>query len=208
MEEIVQFESMIEDLLVNQFAICDDFIDESLLALLLAEMQVLKGLGALKEAGVGRSKEMIRETEIRGDFIKWIEPSSSNPAELLFLSKVSRFQAYLNRTCYTSLNDFECHFAEYPAGSFYKKHLDRFKSNSERHFSLIVYLNENWLIQDGGQLVVYPEGKEMVSVLPLAKRAVFFRSDVLLHEVLPSSSKSRRSITGWMKRVDLLEMVI
>lgn len=63
--------------------------------------------------------------------------------------------------------------------------------------SMLVYLNENWKEGDGGELRVYPEGKEFITIPPINNRCVMFRSDVLIHEVLVSHAP-RKSITGWM----------
>jgi SM-20-related protein len=84
----------------------------------------------------------------------------------------------------------------YPAGTYYKKHLDQFKKDDHRKLSVICYLNKDWREEEGGQLRIYlEEGTQ--EVLPVAGRLVCFRSDLLEHEVLPST-RSRLSLTGWV----------
>ena len=115
-----------------------------------------------------------------------------------FLHRVDGFIEHLNRTCYTGINGYEFHYALYEKGSSYKKHKDQFKNDSDRKYSLINYLNENWLEENGGKLKLYQEeGVQHVS--PNAQTAVFFKSDEMIHEVMVSN-RSRMSITGWLKR--------
>lgn len=58
-------------------------------------------------------------------------------------------------------------------------------------------MNENWQPEDGGQLVIYNEEREVVEIIsPKENRLVIFLSETL-HEV-KLCSKERKSITGWM----------
>jgi SM-20-related protein len=90
----------------------------------------------------------------------------------------------------------ECHYAYYDTGSFYKKHIDQFRSDSGRKYSMVLYLNENWQPHMGGQLVLYAD--QDVQIDPLGGRMVFFKSDKIAHEVLLSNAP-RLSIAGWLK---------
>src|SRR5690606_18682797 len=108
---------------------------------------------------------------------------------------------YLNRTCFTGIRSYEFHYAVYPKGSFYKRHLDQFSNDPGRKFTMIFYLNENWLPEDGGQLVIFLNGREL-EVQPLAGRLVFFESSVIEHEVRPAN-RERMSVTGWLKNVEI-----
>ena len=47
------------------------------------------------------------------------------------------------------------YYSLYDAGDFYKKHLDQFKDNSNRQFSMISYLNPHWEAKDGGELFIH-----------------------------------------------------
>ena len=79
----------------------------------------------------------------------------------------------------------------------YKRHLDRFRNDERRKFSVVTYLNEEWTEADGGTLVLYPDGRE-IRVLPEWGTTVVFKSDLLEHEVLPAN-RARYSVTGWLK---------
>src|SRR3546814_7144562 len=89
--------------------------------------------GQFKPAGVGHGRRLALHTEIRGDSICWIEPQLAELAALEFLQWADAFQHELNRLFYTGLNNAEFHFARYPAGHCYRKHMDQHRS--EEHTS-------------------------------------------------------------------------
>jgi SM-20-related protein len=196
-----QFETLIEGIVSRKFGVCDDFLDPVLVEGLRNNLLSSKEAGGMHPAGVGKNFDYQKNTLIRGDVIRWIEPSSADIHEQLFLEKVAHFIAYLNSTCYTNINAFEFHYAYYEQSSFYKRHLDQFHQDRGRKFSLVVYLNENWLRTDGGKLSLYLEGEKEIEVLPISGRAVCFKSDELEHEVHPSLSRPRLSIAGWLKSI-------
>ena len=109
------------------------------------------------------------------------------------------FIGHLNDTCYTGINSYEFHYAVYEEGSSYKRHRDQFKTDNNRKFSLINYLNDDWLEEDGGQLLVYQNGTTQ-SIQPNAQKAVFFKSDEMEHEVI-KANRRRMSVSGWLKRI-------
>ena len=96
----------------------------------------------------------------------------------------------------------EFHYALYPEGTFYKRHLDTFQNDDRRKLSMVCYLNEqDWQPEYGGELVIYTNenGKEEEKVIyPFPGRVVIFESQLLEHEVKPVKTK-RLSITGWLK---------
>ena len=91
----------------------------------------------------------------------------------------------LNRAFFLGLEDYESHFALYPPGAFYQKHLDRFRDDDRRTLSAVFYLNADWQPEQGGALRLYPEGGGELDVLPTAGTLVLFMSAELPHEVLP-----------------------
>lgn len=149
-------------------------------------------------AKVGKSQDRKRVEEIRGDFIKWLDPKHP-PLELRpEMQLLEELKLQLNQNFYLGLKEFECHLARYPSGSFYKKHLDRFEKGSSRSLSFIFYLHEEWTPQDGGELVLYHQNNDIVkTILPEPGSMVCFLSGDFPHEVKPCF-KERRSLTGWM----------
>lgn len=194
-----QFEQLVQGLIDQEFGCVDDFIDAETVAGFRANLHRLIESDALQAAGIGKKELYQKNEKVRGDNIKWIEPDSKDPYESLYNLKMSSFISYLNRTCFTSLNSYESHYASYEKNSFYKRHLDQFLNDSGRKFSTVLYLNDNWQPEDGGYLSLYPKNAAPQHVLPLGGRLVFFKSDEMEHEVHPSATRERMSIAGWLK---------
>ncbi len=194
-----QFEELIRGLIDNQYGCCNDFVKADTVSGLSTNLTRLSATGSMKASGIGNSKEHVTDSRIRGDTVNWIENQSTNPYEAIYLAKVWKFISHLNSTCFTSIKNFESHYANYGQGSFYKRHLDQFKNEKGRKFSIVLYLNQNWNEADGGMLSLYPAGKAQQDIAPVGGRMVFFRSNEMEHEVQPSQTLNRRSIAGWLK---------
>lgn len=198
-EEQNQFEELIKGLINNKYGCCDNFLTQSNISGLRDNMTSLNALKIMLPAGIGNKSALQKNTTIRGDSISWIDEHSINEHEVYYLKKIGRFITYLNTTCYTSIQTFESHYANYEVGSFYKRHLDQFKTEKGRKYSIILYLNDNWTENDKGVLTLYPLNDIQKDILPLGGRMVFFKSDDMEHEVHPSLTRDRKSIAGWLK---------
>jgi SM-20-related protein len=156
--------------------------------------------GSFQQAGIGKLQHHQVNRSIRGDRILWVEDDADiNPLQPIqdFLEE---FRLFLNRTLYLGLRDYEMHLAVYPAGTFYKRHADRFNQQAHRHVSFVFYLNPNWQTGDGGELVIYPPEKPELTINPVGGTLAIFMSE-LEHEVLPTHVP-RYSLTGWMLDVE------
>jgi SM-20-related protein len=100
------------------------------------------------------------------------------------------------------LTKFSGHYANYPIGGFYKRHLDCFQNNNSRLLSVILYLNPNWTTADGGKLRIYNQVSH-VDISPIAGTLVCFLSRESEHEVLLNNA-IRQSFTGWFTNEALL----
>jgi SM-20-related protein len=199
-EEEDQFEKMIQGLIDNRFGCSDTFFDGSIITGLQHSLKHLCDTNQMQSARMGNKNDLKQDLNYRGDTIKWIEKNTINAFESQFLKKVDSFRNHLNKTCFTSIIDFESHYANYEQYSFYKKHIDQFKTDKGRQYSLVLYLNTDWLAEDGGLLSLYPEGAKQCDISPLGGRMIFFKSDEMEHEVHPSFTRNRLSIAGWLKR--------
>jgi len=195
-----KFEELAEGYITNKVGISLSFITEKLSMALAANLRQLHKEGDMLMAGISNRKHGADTTRIRSDKTKWLEADTKNEAEMEYLEIIRLFTLYLNKTCYTGLNAFEFHYAMYEEGSFYGRHKDQFRNNTDRKFSMISYLNDNWLQADGGELILHHEGKPAQNILPEGGKTVFFRSDDLEHEVAVAS-RDRMSVTGWLKQV-------
>ncbi|MDY0781212.1 2OG-Fe(II) oxygenase [Tenacibaculum sp. IB213877] len=195
-----QYERLITGLADNEFGLCNAFFDDATVSGLRTNLLTYYKDGFMQPAGIGKNFDYVKNAEIRGDVIRWINEASTDIFEKAFITRIEEFINYLNRTCYTGVNDYEFHYAYYDVGSFYKRHLDQFKADRGRLFSFVLYLNDDWRDIDGGKLSIYTKDNEE-SVYPFGGRVVFFKSDVTEHEVHPSPNRPRLSIAGWLKKV-------
>ncbi len=198
-KEEEQFENLILGLINNNYAFCDNFISPANNLALLNNIDQLNLLDSMTYAGVGNKTKFNKNQQIRNDKINWINQQSTNYAEIIYIKKIERFMRYLNKTCFTALTSFESHYACYEKHSFYKRHIDQFKNENGRQYSLVLYLNQNWQEHDKGLLTLYPENKKEITILPIAARLVLFKSDTMAHEVFPSPTRARKSIAAWLK---------
>ena len=79
------------------------------------------------------------------------------------MDRLQSLGEYLNQSLFLSLKDYEIHFTIYPAGSYYKRHLDQFKKDDHRKLSVICYLNKEWEEQHGGQLRMHLQTRPSTS---------------------------------------------
>ena len=194
-----------QEIYSNSYVVVDNFVDEAFRMALLKEQTDLLNKGQFTKAAVGKGDQKQVRAEIRSDEVLWMDPTALSPLQAIFWEKVAEVQQVLNRRCFLGLKSFEGHFARYPIGSFYKRHLDQFHAVPHRIVTVILYLNESWTEADGGQLRMYfaqEDGSERIEdVLPVGGRLVVFLSEEIPHEVLPTQ-KERISITGWLRNID------
>ena len=190
------FEPIADGLAERGYAIVQQFLS-------IAEVQAIVGLdsftnhaASFKKAGIGKDQQKQINEAVRGDYIQWIDRKTASPELAVYLDRLQRLTTFLNRSLFLSLKDFEIHMTVYPPGAYYKRHIDQFRKDDHRILSVICYLNQNWVSDDGGQLRLYlPDGDR--DVQPTAGTLVCFRSDQIEHEVLPAH-RQRLSLTGWM----------
>ena len=192
-----QFDLLIDSYLENKIGIDNRFLNAELSAGLQKNIHQLQQDDKMVFAGVGNEAVMDANQKMRGDKIYWLDKSHDNIFEQEFLHHIENFIERLNSTCYTGINDYEFHYAVYSEGAGYKRHKDQFKNDSNRKYSLINYLNNNWEEKDGGQLMVY-QNNEIQKIQPQSQTAVFFKSNEMEHEVC-KANRSRMSISGWLK---------
>lgn len=190
------FNQIADDLAEYGYAVSEGFLTAQEIDSILGLDEFKEGLLHFKKAGIGKQQEKQINESIRGDFIQWIDKVNASQPIKVYLDMVQSLIATLNQSLFLSLKDYEVHMTIYPAGSFYKRHLDQFKADDHRKLSIILYLNINWKKEQGGQLRMHlPSGSK--DIFPEAGRLVCFRSDTIEHEVLPAS-RDRLSLTGWI----------
>lgn len=191
------FEGVIAQYLRLEFSIAQGLFPDDVIDGLRHTLLEKKEAGLMHPAGIGKRFDFQTNLRVRGDSICWIENNSTDRYERRFLDRIQEFSTYLNQTCFTRINDMEFHYAHYEAGSFYQRHRDQFRSDKGRQFSFVLYLNDAWKEDDGGELrMFFPEYS--VHVLPKKGNIAFFKSCDVEHEVRPAT-RDRMSIAGWLK---------
>lgn len=199
------YEKIAAKIYEKSYAIIDDFISEELRTSLLKEQSDLLEAGKFRLAAVGKGEKKQVRTEIRNDQVLWMDPEDLSPFETHYWEEVDKVRLAINQRCYLGLKSFEGHFARYPKGSFYVRHLDQFEQVPYRLVTVIIYLNDSWEQEDEGMLRMYlPKedgSEEILDIMPKGGRMVVFLSGEIPHEVLPTK-KERISITGWLRNID------
>lgn len=165
---------------------------------LILRSRQLEEESAFRRAGIGRELQHQLDSSIRSDEIRWLR--RDNTLEADFLDWAEQLRLEMNRRLFLGLFDYEAHFAHYAPGAFYKRHLDAFAGQSNRRLTTVLYLNPEWGVQDGGELLIYSRrGREPIErIAPGPGVLLVFLSEAIPHEVLPAR-RDRYSIAGWFR---------
>jgi SM-20-related protein len=191
---------ILDDLAGPGWHVAPGFLPPEATAALREECLADLDRGAFHAAGVGSGNAQV-VNEIRGDHIAWIEEAEAGPALKSVLARLENLRQAVNQDLYLGLQDVELHFATYPPGAGYQRHLDRFRDDDRRALTVILYLNPpDWTDEDGGHLHFWPDepGTPLV-IPPLGGTLVTFLSDRFWHQVMPAR-RQRLSLTGWFRR--------
>lgn len=197
-------DSVVEQLAEKGWCVLPGFLPPDLAQQLAVEAQTLYQSGQLRHAATGQGEKREVRVGLRDDAIAWLDETPSSAAQREYLARMEALRLAANRELQLGLFDLETHFARYPAGARYRKHLDVFRHDSRRTLSVVCYLNENWQESDGGQLRLYldeADDSPHVDILPQGGTLACFLSARFPHEVLPAG-RSRLSLTGWFRRRD------
>lgn len=191
-----QFDRVCQEVDRYGYSVWSDALTPEEVQAICEEIDRLQRSDAFRKAGIGKEQDFQINAQERGDFIHWITPEQAAACTQVALERLRELIQFLNRHLYLGIRDMECHYAFYPKGAGYKRHVDRHRHQSHRIISVVLYLNTSWKEGDGGELLLYPAGGNALSIQPKAGTLAIFLSD-LEHEVLPTA-QPRYSITGWL----------
>ena len=196
-----RLDPLLEALAQNGYACLPDFLPQDTTTALLGELHTPYQAGLAHAAGIGMGKDYRVLPAVRNDSILWLDPGNLLPAQAVYWQAMEDLRLRLNQRYFLGLTDYESHYAQYPPGGFYKRHLDVFRGKNRRRISSVFYLNFHWSYTDGGQLRLYlpgGQGETAVDILPLAGSLVIFDSQTIEHEVL-AATRQRSSVAGWLR---------
>jgi SM-20-related protein len=178
----------------------DHYLDAPQVQALLSCLEARREQGAFQAARVGKALTLRRDAGVRGDFTCWLqEPLFAAERELL--DRLEQLRLALNRDLYLGLFDLELHYAWYPPGAGYERHVDQSLGDSTRQLSLVLYLNDTWSAAAGGELRIFDNDGSFRDFAPQGGRLVCFRTPQREHSVLPAS-RDRFSLSGWFRTRD------
>jgi SM-20-related protein len=189
--------SVSADLRAGGISIRDQFACAAEVLALRECARARESRGDFAPARVGRQGKERRRDHIRGDFTCWLnEPLL--PPERLLMQRMEELRLELNRDAFLGLFELELHYARYPAGAAYSRHVDQPQGSTQRKLSLVLYLNSGWQSANGGVLRIHNADDDFVDVEPIAGRLVCFLTPGREHEVL-QAGRERLSISGWFR---------
>ena len=192
------FELIIEALATQGWVVFPQFMSASQVEACRQQALTYHADGRFTPASIGRGASQTINSQVRQDAIFWLNDSEQGMAGEFQAWTHALIQA-LNETLYLGLVEAELHFALYPEGGFYQRHIDNFKASSARLITVILYLNQHWTQDQGGELRIYLENEQVMDIAPQAGTLVIFLSERFEHEVLPTQQE-RLSLTGWLRR--------
>lgn len=193
--------SIVESIGVRGYVVQAAWLSAPMIGALAEESRSAYAQGLFHPAQVGIGGSRQRVSSVRSDQVLWLSETqgAQNAASCEALRRFEQLRVALNSALMLGLFEMEAHFALYQPGTFYAKHVDRFRDSDTRVLSLVLYLNENWQSEDGGQLCIdLPEGG-VLRVEPTGGTLVAFLSERFAHQVLPAR-RERLSLAGWLKR--------
>ena len=116
----------------------------------------------------------------------------------MLLDRLEELRLELNREATLGLFELELHYARYPPGASYARHVDQALRTSQRQVSLVLYLNADWQPADGGVLRLHETDDRTFDIEPVGGRLVCFLTPGRVHEVL-TARRERLSISGWFR---------
>lgn len=191
---------VVQGLVERGYAVMPGYFSPFLVRALRHEAAARHGAGEFSRAGIGRRDGQHRNDLVRRDSICWLEGGTL--AQCRLFEEMEKLRQAINRSLFLGLFELEAHFARYPEGAFYRRHLDAFRGHDGRVVSTVIYLNEAWVAGDGGCLRLWPDsgaGAPALDVAPRGGTLVSFLSERIPHEVLPAR-RERLSIAGWFRR--------
>jgi SM-20-related protein len=180
--------SEVERLGVTGFFVREHFLGHELARAVRREAEAV----TLRPAAIRRSR--VLDPQVRSDDIAWLTAEEASGALRAAVIAFERLRDEVNQSAWLGLRGFDLQLARYAPGARYVKHRDAFPGQDNRRLTAIVYLNEGWQPEHGGELELCVEPPQRVQ--PTLDRLVVFRSELIEHQVLEAHAE-RWALTAW-----------
>ncbi|MEW5307931.1 MAG: hypothetical protein WDW36_010299 [Sanguina aurantia] len=191
-----EFDAAARTLAEHGWCVIPDLLSAVQTQALAAECTEMHAARLLAPAATGSGRAL---SLLRGDSTRWFLPEALTDAQQAFSDRIDELRIALSRQLMLGLVDSESHYAVYPAGAGYARHLDQLRLSDARVVSAVFYLNAAWHDVEGGALRLYLAGAAHHDIYPRAGTLVLFFSGQFEHEVLPAT-RQRMSIACWMRQ--------
>ena len=186
--------------IADGISVQDRFLAPSQVCALTDCANLRRARGDFGAARIGSERSLQRREDSRGDSICWIAAPLLPPEQAL-LEQLEGLRLELNAQAWLGLFELELHYAWYPPGAGYARHVDQPQGGAQRQVSLVLYLNEGWTPAAGGELRIFDAAGGHRDIEPIAGRLVCFLTPGREHAVL-ATRHDRLSITGWFRTRD------
>ncbi|MFC5581461.1 2OG-Fe(II) oxygenase [Rhodanobacter terrae] len=191
-----QFHDIATALADEGWCVVPGFLSAAQTQALADECLALRDAQRLTPARVGALRTA---TPLRGDSTHWFQADAPSAPQQAFTDRIDALRVTLNRELMLGLVECESHYAVYPPGAGYTRHLDRLRDSDARLVSAVFYLNPAWRVADGGALRLHLADGSSRDIFPHAGTLLLFLSAQFEHEVLPAT-RERMSIACWMRQ--------
>jgi len=191
-----EFDTATSALAADGWCIIPNLMTQSQTMALTGECAAMHTAHLLAPAATGMGRAI---TLLRGDSTRWFQADALSAPQQAFVDRIDALRVALSRNLLLGLVDSESHYAVYPPGAGYARHLDQLRLTDARVVSAVFYLNDDWQDIEGGALRLYLADESHRDIYPRAGTLVLFLSAQFEHEVLPAT-RQRMSIACWMRQ--------
>lgn len=157
--------AQIQALETNGYVVVPEFLSADLQQALRTDVFQLRSNDKFNAARVGSTKNThllnkelrVTETCVLGNALQDTNTARSYLYQILAFMRRDLEDESSNTNELLDTDGGELLYAYYPAGGFYRKHVDAMPNSPsmQRCYSVLLYLNQNWKTRDAGQLRLY-----------------------------------------------------
>jgi SM-20-related protein len=99
------YNKLADDLADQGYSVIDQFLNAAEVDKLVQLDEFQNGLLHMRKAGIGNQSEFRINESIRGDYIRWVDPTTAKPPVRAYLDRLHEMMRFVNRSLFLSLKD-------------------------------------------------------------------------------------------------------